>query len=170
MTEQESRIAFETWVQLHHPKRWPNMHPNGTVHNHGVYYNSQLQAMWLSWKAAVRQMAAKINTPQIDDFSEAVKNEAVHQRERWSAEHEGGKADEDWLFLVGFLGGKAVQCGKTADLITKTWRTGDGPRTAEELLQKRLHHIITAAAVLLNWHANLTGTDTRMRPGIKEPS
>lgn len=40
----------------------------------------------------------------------------------------------------------------------------------EELSQrpaeKLLHHVISSAAVLMNWHAHATGADTRMRPGI----
>lgn len=102
-----------------------------------------------------------INNPHISDFLEAVRLEAVHQRERWGTNHDAGKSDEDWLFLVGFLGGKAVQAGKSAKQLPP------GLQMQEYHLEKRLHHIITAAAVLLNWHAHLTGSDTRMRPGIE---
>lgn len=94
------------------------------------------------------RIAVAIDSPQITDFVDAMKNEAVHQRERWQADHDAGKSDADWFWLLGWLAGKAVQATDP---------------------EKRLHHIITSAAVLLNWHAARTGTDTRMRPGIADP-
>lgn len=88
-----------------------------------------------------------INTPHTAEFLEAVKLEAVHQRGRWGAEHDSGKTDAAWFWLVGYLAGKALHKP-----------------------EKRVHHIITTAAALLNWHAAVTGEDTSMRPGIEEPS
>jgi hypothetical protein len=32
---------------------------------------------------------------------------------------------------------------------------------------KRLHHLITTGAALLNWHAHTIGAYARMRPGIE---
>ena len=96
---------------------------------------------------ALREKAAaydRINTPEIDDFLSAVKNEALHQRERWGGDQDGGKADADWFWLVGYLAGKALH----------------------DVKGKRLHHIITTGAALLNWHAHAIGTYARMRPGI----
>lgn len=87
-----------------------------------------------------------INTPHTAQFLEAVKLEAVHQRERWAAEHDAGKTDADWFWLIGYLAGKALHKP-----------------------EKQVHHIITTAAALLNWHAAKTGADTRMRPGIAPP-
>ena len=86
-----------------------------------------------------------LNTPEVDDFLSAVHNEALHQRARWSSGHDAGKTDADWLWLLGFLSGKAVHA-----------------KTSE----KRLHHIITTAAACLNWHAARIGAHTAMRPGI----
>lgn len=104
--------------------------------------------------ARVRQenhdLHLSINTPQVDDFLDAVRLEAAHQRERWGTEHDAGKADADWFWLIGYLAGKALRPGQT--------------------LEKRLHHIITTAAVCMNWHAHATGADTRMRPGIAPPA
>lgn len=90
----------------------------------------------------------QVNSPQIDNFLEAVKLEAVHQRARWGADHDVGKTPEDWLWLLGYLATKATQAA----------RYDDRP--------KFLHHIVTTAAAALNWHAHATGEDTRMRPGI----
>jgi hypothetical protein len=76
-----------------------------------------------------------INTPHTAEFLEAVKLEAVHQRERWGSEHDYGKTDADWFWLVGYLTGKAIHKP-----------------------EKQLHHIITTAAALLNWHAAMPPT------------
>jgi hypothetical protein len=55
----------------------------------------------------------------------------------------------DWVFLLGYLGGKA--CVAT--------RVGD--------LDKARHHAISAAAVLANWHAALTRASSATRPDIQ---
>jgi hypothetical protein len=93
--------------------------------------------------ARVQELEALINTPHTAEFLEAVRLEAAHQRERWSGEHDAGKTDADWFWLIGYLCGKALYKP-----------------------EKQVHHIITTAAALLNWHAAKTGSDTRMRPGI----
>lgn len=96
--------------------------------------------------AELRRKAAAydaINTPEIDDFLAGVKNEALYQRELWGIDHDAGKTDADWFWLVGHLASKAL---------LKT--------------DKSLHHIITTAAALLNWHAAKIGAHNAMRPGI----
>lgn len=92
-------------------------------------------------------LKAQINNPHTDDFLEAVRLEAAHQRERWGVEGDAGKEDTDWFWLIGYLAGKAISKP-----------------------EKILHHIITTAAVCLNWHAHKTGFSTEMRPGIEPPS
>lgn len=94
------------------------------------------------------RIVGMINSPQIADFLEAVKLEAIHQRERWGTDHDAGKENSDWFWLIGYLAGKAIRPDATPE--------------------KMLHHIITTAAACLNWHAARTGSDTRMRPGISE--
>jgi len=42
----------------------------------------------------------ELGAPEIDDFFEAVKKEAAYQRERWGADHDGGKTDPDWFWLI----------------------------------------------------------------------
>jgi len=86
-----------------------------------------------------------INTPEISDFLASVHNEALHQRERWGSDHDEGKTDADWFWLLGYLGGKAMHAATD---------------------EKRLHHIITTAAACLNWHAARVGAWASMRPGI----
>lgn len=80
-----------------------------------------------------------INTPETADFMAGVPIEAAHQRERWGAAHDAGKAPEDWFWLLGYLGGKALAAAKAGDL------------------EKAKHHTISTAAALANWHAALVG-------------
>lgn len=96
--------------------------------------------------AEIRELRALVNSPQTENFIEAVRTEAAHQVERWGADHDAGKTDADWFWLIGYLAGKAIR--------------GDA---------KKLHHIITTAAACLNWHRHATGESTRMRPGIEPP-
>jgi hypothetical protein len=97
----------------------------------------------------VRELDRLINTPQTKDFLDAVKTEAAHQQLRWPAEQDAGKSDADWFWLIGYLAGKAIRPNQESE--------------------KRLHHIITTAAVCLNWHRHATGEMTAMRPGIEPP-
>lgn len=112
----------------------------------------------------VDRLEALINNPHTTDFLEAVRLEAAHQRERWGTEHDAGKTDADWFWLIGHLAGKALHAAMLVD-------HGDiSARLRSTMIEKSLHHIITTAAALLNWHAARTGADTRMRPGIETPS
>jgi len=99
-------------------------------------------------RAENERLRALINTPRTDDFIEALKLEAAHQIERWGTTHDAGKRPEDWIALLTYLLGKA----------TKAHYDGD--------VEKLKHHIITGAAVALNWHRVLTGESTAMRPGV----
>lgn len=99
----------------------------------------------------VKRLRAERDTPHTANFLQAVKLEALHQRERWGADHDAGKAPHDWFWLLGYLSGKALAAALAGDKV------------------KALHHTISSAAMLLNWHAAISGTDTRMRPGIEEP-
>lgn len=93
-------------------------------------------------------LKAKLNSPITRDFLEGVMVEVPHQRERWGSEHDAGKAPQDWFWLLGYLSGKALRAHVDGDLA------------------KAMHHTISSAAVLANWHAVLLGTDNSMRPGI----
>ena len=83
-----------------------------------------------------------LNTPQTDEFFSAVQIEAAHQVGSGCGEHDARKEPTDWFWLVGFLLGKAVS-----------------------LPEKREHHIISSAAVLLNWFRRLKGEDGSFQPG-----
>ena len=102
-------------------------------------------------RSAIAEIEAgreRLNTPELLDFAQGVVREAVHQRERWSAQNDAGKAPEDWFWLLGYLGGKALSAAKSGDA------------------DKALHHTISTAAALANWHAALLGSSNTMRPGI----
>ncbi|MDQ7982245.1 hypothetical protein QYH69_34030 [Paraburkholderia sp. SARCC-3016] len=101
-------------------------------------------------RAEVERLSAIINTPQANDFLRAVSIEAEHQKQRWGSEHDAGKTNADWNALIGYLLAKAL----TAMAI--------GNREKSE------HHVITAAAVLKNWHATVTGQNNEMRPGYAD--
>ncbi len=93
-----------------------------------------------------------INTPETADFMAGVPIEASHQRERWCADHDGGKSPFDWFWLIGYLSQKAASSAVAGDA------------------EKAMHHTISTAAALANWHAALSGADNSMRPGIEPPS
>lgn len=78
-----------------------------------------------------------LDTPIVEPFTEAVVAEAKHQRARWGDEHDVGKDAFDWFWALGYLGGKAARADNDGD-------------TA-----KALHHTVTAAALLANWHRHL---------------
>ncbi|MBN8749489.1 MAG: hypothetical protein J0I65_18510 [Variovorax sp.] len=101
--------------------------------------------------AEVRRLQALINSPQTVDWFSATDLEAAHQVERWGTDHDAGKNPEDWFWLLGYLSGKALAA----------FRKGDR--------EKGLHHIVSSAATLLNWHRQVTGISSRMRPGVDEP-
>ena len=82
-------------------------------------------------QAEVERLKKLIWTPHTEDFIEAVRIEAAHQRDRWGDDHDKLKEDQDWFWTLGWLAGKAVRF---------------------ESQEKRLHHIVTSAALLLNWH------------------
>lgn len=87
-----------------------------------------------------------IDTPHTGEFFESVRMESAHQVKRWGTEHDEGKEPTDWLWLLGHLAGKAVV-----------------------LPEKRKHHIISSAAVLLNWYRRETGDSAAFQPGVTEP-
>lgn len=133
------------------------------------YAQPNANAALLAAAAELERLDALLNTPHTAEFLEAVKLEALHQRERWGSEHDAGKTDADWFWLLGYLAGKALHAGKNVEIAEQWSSVDERAANVEPSAEKRLHHIVTAAAALLNWHAARTGADTRMRPGIAAP-
>ncbi|QYC10577.1 hypothetical protein [Brevundimonas nasdae] len=97
-------------------------------------------------------LKARLNTPEVEDFARGVVAEAQHQRARFSSDHDAGKSPLDWFWLIGYLAQKAAFAALAGDR------------------DKALHHTISTAAALANWHAALSDQDTAMRPGIAPPA
>lgn len=89
-------------------------------------------------KCCERSIQERLNTPELQDFLEAVKVEAAHQQQRWK-DTDPIKEDPDWYWLIGWLGGKAL---------TDPHEEGD-PRPKRD---RQLHRIVTVAAAAYNWH------------------
>ena len=83
------------------------------------------------------RLNALINTPQVDDFLEAVRIEVAHQRERWGEDHDADKTGDWWLWTLAYLATKATQAERYGDK------------------EKYMHHIITSAALCANWHRHV---------------
>jgi hypothetical protein len=103
----------------------------------------------MNWKEESERLSALINAPEIVNFTSGVQMEAAHQREKWGTDSDKGKEPSDWFWLVGYLAGKALAAhiGGNTD--------------------KALHHTISTAAALCNWHSAILGK-TNMRPGTEE--
>lgn len=120
---------------------------------------SDLSAAMAAKEAAEKErdrLKRLLDTPEVDDFVDAVKREAAHQCERWGVDSDAGKTPQDWFWLIGYLAGKGLNAAITGDR------------------DKALHHTVSTAAACLNWHAHMTGHRTAMRPGtdqaaLKEP-
>lgn len=113
----------------------------------------------------VRKLDRRINSPITDHFLEGVRNEAAHQVGRWGSANDRGKTPLDWFWLIGFLAQKAATAAMHAEQAAKT----EGGIVVLTHHSKALHHTISTAAALLNWHAHLCGTPldsvSPMRPG-----
>jgi hypothetical protein len=87
------------------------------------------------------------NTPVVEPFAIAAAMEAKHQRLRHGDAHDGNKDAFDWYWTLGYLGAKAARAENDGDIA------------------KALHHTVTAAALLANWHRHLT---FRTKPATSE--
>jgi len=81
-----------------------------------------------------------LGSPEINEFWEGVRREAAYQRDHWGEKHDLEKSDADFYWTLGWLAGKAV----------------NDPHDEEDTrtpLERKLHRIMTAAALASNWHA-----------------
>lgn len=111
----------------------------------------ELIALLAATQAENRRLRALLDAPELHDFARGAVLEAGHQRERYPSEHDAGKDPPDWFWLIGYLAGKALAAALAGNSA------------------KAMHHCISTAAVLANWHAALLGADRSMRPGIETP-
>lgn len=93
------------------------------------------------------ELDAVLNNPQTVEFFSASRAECAHQIQRWGTVHDRAKEPADWFWLVGYLAGKALAAHVAGDT------------------EKALHHTISSAAVLANWHAAISLARTGMSPG-----
>lgn len=130
--------------QCHGPLKWCDVH--GDVDDVCSEMDCDAHGRRGGRSVKLDEVLRELNTPEVMDFIKGIRLEATHQRERWGSDTDAGKTDADWFWLVGYLAGKA-------------------PHQPE----KRLHHLITCAAALANWHLYSLGK-TNMRPGIAPPA
>jgi len=88
------------------------------------------------------RLHALVNSPQTAEFLSAVAAEKAHQIERWGEAHDRGKSAENWFWLVGYLAGKCLRAVIAGDK------------------EKALHHTISSAAALANWHEAIKRDET----------
>jgi hypothetical protein len=101
-------------------------------------------------KAERDRLHALLNSPETRDFLVGVRNEVAHQVERWGTVHDRAKEPADWFWLVGYLAGKALAAHKDGNT------------------EKALHHCISTAAVLANWHTHIALGVGRLSPGSSD--
>jgi hypothetical protein len=95
----------------------------------------------------VYRLSGLINQPSIEDFLESVRIEAAHQIEHRDIE-DRNKTPFDWFWTCGYL------CQKAATAATH----GD--------LDKALHHTISTAALMANWHRIIKAERDELRDEI----
>lgn len=142
-------------------------------------------------QARIAELEALINNAEIDGFLRGTHIEAVHQVERWGTAHDRARRPADWFWLVGYLAGKALhsQTNEAADVLAEGMaliredappddpmepfaydaRAEEWAKRADKVIgssrEKALHHCISTAAALYNWHCAIKGVDVRMCPG-----
>lgn len=112
---------------------------------------------------------ALVNSPQTTDFLEATRLEVVHQVQRWGKVHDRAKAPADWFWLVGYLAGKALQAAHEVHHLSKlSLPSPETQKVIERHREKALHHTISSAAVLANWHTAIKLGSSEFTPGASD--
>ncbi len=92
----------------------------------------------LSNRQTISDLRALINSPEIKDFIKGVKVEAAYQIDHHGPEHDSLKTAFDWFWVLGYLSQKAADAALRSDI------------------EKAQHHCISSAALLANWHRQLS--------------
>lgn len=100
--------------------------------------------------AEATRMWHLLNSPETESFLKGVRLEVAHQIDRWGTVHDRAKEPPDWYWLLGHLGSKAVFAHMHGDR------------------DKALHHTISSAAVLANWHTHILLGSGRFTPGSSD--
>lgn len=95
-------------------------------------------------------LLAIINSPHNDQFLEGTRREVAHQVQRWGSVHDRAKRPADWFWLVGYLAGKCLAAHIAGDV------------------DKAMHHTISTAAALGNWHTAIKLGASTMAPGSSD--
>ncbi len=95
-------------------------------HDH-VKENGERSRKILEKSKEIERLKALINSPQTDDFIEAIKTEAAHQCERWD---DSQNNNVDWLWRLAYISTKTVH---------------------KEDQSKLKHWIVSCGALCLNW-------------------
>jgi hypothetical protein len=150
ITKQEEEIGLEALVdlcvELPVPREMTRLVAGYLARQFGRIAELMVETDALA--AENQRLRDLLNTPEVDDFDNAIPLEAAHQVERWGVQGDAGKAPMDWFWLVGYLAGKALAAHLAGNI------------------EKAKHHCISTAAVLRNWHAHIRRGETLMRPGI----
>lgn len=117
------------------------------AHNHvqnGFMRHDVGIALWrvvepyLAEMEAARQerdrLKSLLDDPEVFNFLVGVQNEAAHQKHTWGEITDREKSAEQWFWRVGYLASRALRAHIEGDIL------------------KALHHTISAAAALANWH------------------
>lgn len=93
-------------------------------------------------ESRIHELNAIIHTPESNEFLKGVSIEGEYQRQLHGVDITDARFDwHQWFWVTGYLLGKALAACKSGE--------GDG--------EKAKHHLITAAALISNWHNVLTG-------------
>jgi hypothetical protein len=102
-----------------------------------VYVDNEIPEL----KEEIARLRSIISHPESDDFLKGVSIEAEYQRERHGVDDTAARFDwHQWYWVSGYLLGKALAASQSVSGI-----------------EKAKHHLITTAALLMNWHNVLTG-------------
>lgn len=123
--------------------------PTGAVYVNLAVLATALQAVKPA-DAQLQRLQALINSPELHNFLRGVHLEAVHQVERWGEAHDRRKRPADWFWLVGYLAGKVLHAVESGNQ------------------DKALHHCISTAAALYNWHCAIRAQDVRQLASMSD--
>lgn len=138
---------------MYYEEKWID----GTLHGRNsptgewtVLCHAALNRRLAETEAERARLDGLVNHAHTAEFLEATRLEVAHQVERWGTVHDRAKAPADWFWLLGYLSGKALAAHAAGDV------------------DKALHHTISSAAVLANWHAAISLQDNRFSPGASD--